>query len=136
MHISEDLKKIFLVTSSGEIRGITEEIVDFVVESEDPHVLRVISECAVGDNVVLGKKRLRIEPPVDSVAVSLPFKHKVMICSDGDNTWESTENVMIVQSPPIIPIRHHTCVKLIQTKNEAKQWNYVRTGRDESNLLL
>ena len=42
LHVNVNRNKIFVVTSSGAIRAVTEEIIDIVVDSENTHLLRVI----------------------------------------------------------------------------------------------
>ena len=42
LHVNVNRNKIFVVTSSGAIRTVTEEITDIVVDSDDTHLFRVI----------------------------------------------------------------------------------------------
>ena len=53
LHLSEDLSKTFIVTSGGENREIDDQVIDYVLEHQSVYLLHVISETAVGENLLL-----------------------------------------------------------------------------------
>jgi hypothetical protein len=120
LHLSEDLSKTFIVTSGGENREIDDQVIDYVLEHQSVCLLHVISETAVGEPIIMDQKRFKVTSSLDSADVSLPFKHKVFMFDDDTKhtSAKSEKDIIIIQSPLIVPVRKRRCIKLIRTKDE------------------
>ncbi len=74
----------------------------------------------MGEPIIMDQKWFQVTSSLDSADVSLSFKHKVfMFDEDTKHTpAKSVKDIIIIQSPLIVPVRKRRCIKLIQTKDE------------------